>query len=721
MAALDAEIQARPLRHAVFLPRGCSKRTFGDVVTRLCAEWGGVFSVVIPCDELSEGGVWETLLEVADPDIAWYHRQARRDAKEVLDRMIGNNRLSPWQVREGLPSRIEISLSAALSERGDGGRTVVDARAGGGYSYGEAARYGILDWRYKRSMEKVSVRGYRRLLSRGEGSRAASVVAVCARRGPERRVPLRVLFLGNEESLADACAFWNIRAVIGVTRATWLPADLSTREIPRLGFPTTVTYYSLDGRALLGERELDALAHELGVASVGMIELDRCIPSDDIWLDWSSHMEPLAFEGSELVVSRRPPEYVGTTRASRWAMDIMLQDPAGCSSHGLQPLLHPSVNSLIMAGRRPAQWDARVSRAGVTAIVTGARGAQVVRLRCPRFEDVIDARSKAAELSVSMSDKGAYSSKSVELMGGIEKLAELLRDGVASAILDEFMLDHHSGERLDGGELRRRFLTVEDMVGAAVEREEGKGKKLRRKQRTELRGKVNGLVAALLEKGVLQPGAVFDCRTCHAERWYHAREFDDSFVCRRCQEKQSCGPSPDWRYSLHESVFQGYFQRMRAPVMALDSLRSDSETSFVFMSEAEFRYANGQAIEVDIVACQDGELLIGEAKTGSHVPKESLAEYEQVAEVLGARRLVFATSERTSGGCGKMNCEECSNADEAFSHGKMSDPSNWGTREAIKDLREKLVKMRIDVETLCPDCLERGCRWAERKVQIAVE
>ena len=714
MAALDAEIQARPLRHAVFLPRGCSKRTFGDVVARLCAQWGGVFSVVIPCDEVSEGGVWEALLEVADPDIAWYHRQARHDAEEVLGRMISGNRLSPWRVLEGFSSSIGISLSAPLGEREDGERIVVDARAGGGYSYGDAARYGILDWPYKRWMEKMSVRRYRRLLSRGEGERLGSVVSVCARRGPERRIPLRVLFLGDEDSVADACAFWNIRAVLGVIRVAWLPSDLNTREIRPSGFPTAVTYYSVDGRALLGKQELDALAPKVGAASIEVRELDGCIPSEDSWLDWSSNTEPLAFEGSELVVSRRSPEYVGTTPASRWAMDIMLQDPAGCSAHGLQPLLHPSVNPLIMAGRRTGQWDTRVSRAGVTTIVTGARGAQVVRLRCPRFEDVVDARSKAAGLAVSISDKGVYSSKSVELMGGIEKLAELLRNEVASAILDEFMVDHHTGERLDGGKLRRRFLTVEDMVSVVVEREEGKGKKLRGRQKMELRERVNGLVATLLEKRVLQPGAVFDCRACRAEEWYHAREFDDSFVCRRCLEKQSCGPSPDWRYSLHESVFQGYFQRMRAPVMALDSLRSDSETSFVFMSEAVFTYANGRAIEVDILVCQDGELLIGEAKSGSRVSKRSLARYEQVAKELGARRLVFATSERMPEGCGTMNCEECTNADEAFSHGKMSDRSNWGTRETIRDLREKLGKMRIDVETLCPECLERGCRWAEK-------
>ena len=717
MPVLDAQIQVRPVRVALILPPGCSKRTFGDAVENLCSSWGGIYSLMIPADEIEKSAVWERLLEIGDPDIVAYHPLARTTTQHLVDRLIRENRLCPQQVTQGIKHRFpSVSLAAALA--GEVWiEAMVDARAGGSYSFGDASKYEVLRRSYARLIGRVSARQYARLKAKQTKAPPESVISLCGKEGALRRTggPVtRVLFLGDEGSLADACAFWSLRATIGSMMINWLTPALSVDDWkPPYVLRTAVAAYSLAGSEPRAA-DLNRLARELQVRKITVAKLESCLPSESSWLDWSGQTEPVALEGSELVLSRRAPDIAGSTRGYKWAMEVSLRDAAGCSSHGLQPLLHPSVNSLLLPPRKAGRWQARVCRTGITVTPSGSRDDQVVRLRCPQFQEVIAVRAKAAGLALSLSDKGVYSAKSVELMGGVEKLASLMRDSAASAILDEFMIDHHSGERLDGGKLRRRFLTVEDMIGAVLRRSQQTGKKVREKERKQTRENVVGLVAALLEKGVLQPGAIFDCRACRAEEWYHAREFDESFVCRRCLEKQSCGPSPDWRYRLHESVFQGYVQHMRAPIMALDSLRSSSQTSFVFMSEAVFTYKDGKAIEVDILACQDGKLSLGEAKSGSHISGRSLAKYEQIAKDLGVHALVFATSEKAQGGCIDMTCEQCPSADEAFSHGDVGTKSHRGTREMIGIMREKLAKTNIAVDTLCRDCLESGCRWEQR-------
>jgi len=126
------------------------------------------------------------------------------------------------------------------------------------------------------------------------------------------------------------------------------------------------------------------------------------------------------------------------------------------------------------------------------------------------------------------------------------------------------------------------------------------------------------------------------------------------------------------------------------------------------MPEIRFERKSGARQEADIVACSDGDLVIGEAKITSHVNQDQIAGYEELCRELKTAKIVFALSERATTPCKKRLCDACPSADEAFSHGNPDDESNWGTRERIKVLRKRLAPLGVRVNTYCPQVLETG-------------
>ena len=71
-----------------------------------------------------------------------------------------------------------------------------------------------------------------------------------------------------------------------------------------------------------------------------------------------------------------------------------------------------------------------------------------------------------------------------------------------------------------------------------------------------------------------------------------------------------------------------------------------------------------------------------------------------------ADAIVLSTISRNNS-CDESDCDRCSKsddrdyADNAFTHGVPSDSKQWGSREKIKDFRNKQSQKGVSVITLC--------------------
>jgi len=262
------------------------------------------------------------------------------------------------------------------------------------------------------------------------------------------------------------------------------------------------------------------------------------------------------------------------------------------------------------------------------------------RLHLPPLYKIVEQLALTRGYECRPSDKGIYADESISKWGGLEEIGRFLRNAQHYALLDRF-LDVSKSEEGKGVYLadRRRYLdfvAIKAIAGDAA----------------------TSLIDELISKQVLYRGFIFGCSYCRNADWFAVGDVTEKFKCRRCGRSQiyrrpnwKKPDEPAWFYKLDELIYQGYRQGMAVSILALDYLRSKSESSFTFATDREFwkLKASKPDVEVDFVCSVDGVFTVGEAKTqnnlGGSVTEENakLNKYKLLVEGLSIRQLVFAT------------------------------------------------------------------------------
>lgn len=132
-------------------------------------------------------------------------------------------------------------------------------------------------------------------------------------------------------------------------------------------------------------------------------------------------------------------------------------------------------------------------------------------------------------------------------------------------------------------------------------------------------------VEQLVAMKVLLPGYTFSCTNCGHTAWYSLEDVTVSIRCNGCLDHFSLPVDPDISYRLTTLVKRNFYQTPQTPdgnavvIRTLLSLASRTPNSFDFSGQVDlYSYKkNGKETDLDIVALQEGEFTIGEAKNDS--------------------------------------------------------------------------------------------------------
>ena len=423
---------------------------------------------------------------------------------------------------------------------------------------------------------------------------------------------------------------------------------------------------------------------------------------------WKSEIrrDHLPVTGGEFVTTVRRPSSFRLDyprRYPRWVMDcrIVKDDVIGTEGFVLPDL--PYLANL-MVPVRSNRLRPRILGEVFSLQVTSAPIDENVRLKIPTDWEIIQLIFSQSHHNICLSDQGNYMNRAISLFSGLGKLSSLLRDKRTVTIFDQFLRQHHTGEGVLKDGQYRRALTLSDMEEAVMNLNRTKT----RKKRAEVSAFVDQLLRELIQGGAVHSGYVLDCPDCKLEEWYPIDEVTETFRCRRCLTIQTRPPGPSIFFRLNEALYQAYLNNFAVPALVLDVLHNSSSASFIFSPQIKLEASNAHSPEVDIVAICDGKLSIGEAKSTNKIKQEQFGVLETIAVGVGAKQIVFGTTSRDS--C--RDCESCSKqmnyADNAFGHGSIKNTEHWGTRERIKDLRERLDTQGIQVTSICAEDMSQG-------------
>lgn len=349
----------------------------------------------------------------------------------------------------------------------------------------------------------------------------------------------------------------------------------------------------------------------------------------------------------ELFEPRRPKFLADFSPSKiRWVSEIKFADS--------ELPRHFALAEWMMGNSANTTKQIRISSDGlafltISAFLFGGNDAETASvrptIRIPTPTQIFELASRCGDLTCRVSDKGFYTSTAVSKFGGIQKLAAFCRSDAGKAFLAAYR--QHKGNGAPGIYLnddRRRYLdfaALQDIAGSGAA--------------------ASRLQDEFVERGIFYRGFIFRCRFCSRCAWFAVREVSDSFVCKRCHREQiytrtnwKMPDQPNWYHQLDEVIYQGVINDMHVPVLALDSLRRRS-AGLTFSEELTYSEADAEKpfIESDLNCIVDGQLTIGEAKTGDSLggsgrqEAKVLESFRKLAVALRARRVVFATQEES--------------------------------------------------------------------------
>jgi hypothetical protein len=144
----------------------------------------------------------------------------------------------------------------------------------------------------------------------------------------------------------------------------------------------------------------------------------------------------------------------------------------------------------------------------------------------------------------------------------------------------------------------------------------------------------------LISMKVFFQGHEWQCRVCGHDNWLSVGETSLENGCEVCNAKQQIGVKDlKWDFLLNPKIAEALYKHdILAEIWVLGQLLDGAKDCFYFVPQAElFRKYDDKkpAQEIDIVCVQDGQLIIGEAKTkSSQFTEEAIQKLVTIAKDL---------------------------------------------------------------------------------------
>jgi hypothetical protein len=154
-------------------------------------------------------------------------------------------------------------------------------------------------------------------------------------------------------------------------------------------------------------------------------------------------------------------------------------------------------------------------------------------------------------------------------------------------------------------------------------------------------------VSFLIEQNIFHMGLNLKCPSCSGQQWYPAKTLDQRVECSGCGHAHSLPPNPEWSYRLNTLVQRAVTSGTLAVLQALREMSDQSMFSFFYSPSREV-VINGQTEalgELDLICLLNGDLVLGEVKSGSPVKAEYQRFQELVIRLRPQRAIVFVPQE----------------------------------------------------------------------------
>lgn len=346
-----------------------------------------------------------------------------------------------------------------------------------------------------------------------------------------------------------------------------------------------------------------------------------------------------------------PPELpnVGEAPGQRiyWMSELL--------SNNWQPLPDARLATEIVRCPNYDSTSARVTRSGVAYLcphflrMSDDLASEVVRPRIAvlGLREQVSAMLAESNWRLEPSDKGQYAEGAAKLFGGYDDLSAALASsswwGVLTSLRSDSDTTAKEGPR--GWKLRdqRTYYELAELEAIRAENQ------------------LDVSVQELLERRIIMRGLVFRCPLCRLKSWYGADELDERLRCARCREPFALtdrgwlpDPEPQWRYRMHELIWQLLMHDGDVPLRALRETlsigKAEVDRPTAALHEHDLWEPGADSpIELDICAQRGPELWIGEAKVGNSLGSErparrKLARLRNAAELLRPYGVMFVTA-----------------------------------------------------------------------------
>jgi len=221
-------------------------------------------------------------------------------------------------------------------------------------------------------------------------------------------------------------------------------------------------------------------------------------------------------------------------------------------------------------------------------------------------------------------------------------------------------------------------------------------------------------LADLIKSGGLLLGMKVSCRQCGANKWYSLGELNDKIHCKGCSGQIMPNIDSSVYYKLSEIIINNlksdptkstkHFDGNYVVMKTLLNLKNDfqlSGNSFIWSAPIDYSISkqhNAKPSDFDILAIQNGKLIIGEAKSSSgDFNNKEIGRLIWIGNNLMPDKIIVAcnsgtletTVEKVKAGINNSNCEVISyTASKPWYHfsGLFGLPKN------IKDMKGDIVK-----------------------------
>lgn len=742
------EVSVRPIRFAFILGHQSGRKQLFDVIKACCTNMGGIHNIIIPTDGQNIEPYWLPFLHAANPDVVILKGKFN-NIKEIKS-SITELGIQPFQATSrrgkfenrnvGLPIQKVFTLKRAevLHDKQDGIFEIVSPlRPSKNTTLFDYFFFGILP---KSIMEQftgqVTFTRPRNMLGERGGTIFKPIELTREylnyelfefyTTGDEPSIlgPSIIVAL-DRESLEDCCLYWNWRALSSHSNFVgYIDKDdihnlfenldrylgWTFRDIPESTKLLTSISMGLSTSRSCKKKLSQIPGYEDKVSEVGFsykhpTEYDRRLAVARYFC--AKDTSPMVNGKYGRITRRVPAPY--TYRDCSFtdlAVDIDIKPMFQKQKTGILFSPRHKVEDILDIEEKLHDIDTRVGKYNFTFLLPHTLSMDSIGINLRPDWEILCNIFERCGLHICESSSGKHMRKCISLAGSIDDLALYYTNRITRAMLNAFLIPHSEVASTLKGRRReayRRSYTVR-VLPQEVSRILGK---VSSRERRHIGHVVNNWIDTWLRKGIMLSGFELSCPECDFETWYPISEVGEKYKCWRCQSENRRPPEAEIHYRLHESMYQAHIENMVVPVLTLQWLkRYMCDHSFIYSVPVSLQGGEPSSPDIDIVAIVDGGIIIGECKKPNKLPIKLFDRYSQVAEKVMADAIVLSTISRNNS-CDESDCDRCSKsddrdyADNAFTHGVPSDSKQWGSREKIKDFRNKQSQKGVSVITLC--------------------